>query len=312
MSVSKHLEYVRTDVDRLRSWDRAVEIMRTMSTLDIAKTWIEFSNMKDTTGPIDLQVLLSQRKILLHAALFESNSSGVAVCDSSGGSNNLIENTLKKCIPLCEELKLAFTIIDDYKIYHKINLGPAPQKYNADPIITDSAKTSSHNTPSSTPVPPADPRLDQILSLLHTHSTACAGLAAKVVGMETHLASMDAKLTAIIERLGAVQISVAQTGDDVIQAIHNDRETKIDALEKHLTDLVRGARDDIPRPDIAEPRPDVPRLSRPAATGHKPAGRASGPVARSVSPPRVWNPPGPVDYRRKDNSLLGEPMDDFC
>jgi hypothetical protein len=323
-SAVKSLIYFHKGVDAETQWKKAVGALQKLSTRELAECWVSFANsIGEKESVVRNQVLLAHYKMIFKMALKQSaeHEGGIDL-----GPFAEIDSCLERSISLCRQFRDTVEKFDNFSrsLFVKIEENKTINKDDFGFIQRESPRSSPQlkepDIPSTGPMhaisqPDIKPRLDGILAILTKQSAACVGLTTRVTAVEGRLDSMDAKLTTIIERLGAVQISVAQTGDDVIQAIHNDREIKIDALEKHLTDLVRGARNDIPRPDIQ--RPDIPRMSRPAATGHKPAGRASGPVAKSVSPPRTspprtWNPPGPIDHRREDNSLLGESMDDFC
>ena len=138
MSVSKYLEHVRTNLDRSKSWAKAVDELGSMSPIDIACVWLELSNLKVVSDPLEARIILSQRKMLLRAALSDANKLiTVSDCNTTGGPVGNVEETLQRCIHLCEELQNAFSEIDDLRIQVGVDLagsnrqGSSPSVDNA-------------------------------------------------------------------------------------------------------------------------------------------------------------------------------------
>lgn len=239
MSVTKWLEFVRTDVEKEKSWDRAVEKLSSMSRLDIVNVWLELLNTKGVSDPNEARVLMSQRKMLLRAALSDaySNSTmwGSGGC---GDSNELIEGTLARCIPLCEELQNAFIEIANTRDYANIREADTSAE-SRDPILRppeigyenagapDNRQDPEVRSQSSSRPPSSQGQLSELWALL---KKCCDEQKAHQLAMDARLDAMERKLDSIAATRLEIPLVTAQQMQERVNEMGR-------GLDKHVQDM---------------------------------------------------------------------------
>ena len=254
MSVTKWLEFVRTDVEKEKSWDRAVEKLSSMSRLDIVNVWLELLNTKGVSDPNEARVLMSQRKMLLRAALSDaySNSTmwGSGGC---GDSNELVEGTLARCIPLCEELQNAFIEIANTRDYANIREADTSAE-SRDPILRppeigyenagapDNRQDPEVRSQSSSRPPSSQGQLSELWALL---KKCCDEQKAHQLAMDARLDAMERKLDAIattrldvleqkLDAIAATRLEIPLVAAQQMQERVNEMGR---GLDKHVQDM---------------------------------------------------------------------------
>ena len=320
MSAAKNLEYVRKKIDVPESWERAVQDLCKMNPVEIARVWVDFSNISIASEQIDPVTILAQRKMLLRLALLESQNHS-----SNGLDGNYISDTLQRCIPLCKDLQKAFVMIDNLRIYTRMD----------DDVLSLARSETSEYTESavvhaSRPNHSAPQSVSQLLAAIENSvHTTTEHINTRFIALDERMASMERKLGDIlarppapaaafpVERVVALEQGLQRNTNEV-QKLEQAMNALTTTLNTTLANIRRETAEALQRA-AAPRRPDDPpavaaeNSASSVGSGGSPARRREGVRRRDSDggarrgPEPVWNPAnGSIDHRRADNALLDQ------
>ena len=241
--VAKELNYVLKETDPEKYFASVVEKIGTMSPLDIVHVWIRLLDLNFTPDPTLMLVAHSKCKMMLRAALSEAKTT---IGLSSGGeTDDYIEETLRRCIPLCVELRRSYTDLENHRF--------------ALERMDGSDRTDNPGSGSSSLVPPVEHHEVYYSDSSRPSSAAAANTpqVAPVAGdslrallekccdeQKAHQLAMDARLDAMERKFDAIATTRLDVLEQKLDAIATTRlEIPLVAaqqMQERVTEMGRG------------------------------------------------------------------------